>query len=190
MVRLNPFRKSKGDVSIITSVSKHIETHLGEIAWVMHEKESPLVHVDVYVVRPTKEREHQYLVTSGMSEKSMPVPAGASDGRYAELILGLPPDWPLSQDAFKDEANWWPIRLLKGLARYPHENKTWLYTGHSIPWSTPPKPYADNTKDDVGGAFTAKIDSRRRPHYSREQEEAHPVMGCISSLSRRGGLES
>jgi hypothetical protein len=146
MVRLNPFRKSKGNVSIITSVSKHIETHLGEIAWVMHEKESPLVHVDVYVVKPPKERKHQYLVTSGMSEKSMPVPAGASDGQYAELILGLPPDWPLSPEAFRDEANWWPIRLLKGLARYPHENKTWLYAGHSIPWSDPPKPYAENTK--------------------------------------------
>ena len=85
-------------------------------------------------------------VTSGMSEKAMPVPNGALDGRFAELVICLPPDWPLTMEAWKDETNWWPLRLLKGLARYPHENQTWLYAGHSIPWSDPPKPYAENTK--------------------------------------------
>jgi hypothetical protein len=146
MVRLNPFRKSKGNVSIIKSVSDHIETHFGKIAWVMHEKESPLVHIDVYVVRATKDGNHQYLVTSGMSEKPMPVPAEASDGRYAELILGLPADWPLSTEAFQDESNYWPVRLLKGLARYAHENNTWLYAGHSMYWSNPPEAFASNTR--------------------------------------------
>jgi Suppressor of fused protein (SUFU) len=113
---------------------------------VLHEKESPDIHVDVYVVYPTPERNYHYLITSGMSEKPMPVPDGAADGRYSELILGLPPDWPLSMEAFSDEANYWPVRLLKGLARYAHDNKTWLYAGHSILWSDPPKPFASNTR--------------------------------------------
>jgi hypothetical protein len=141
----NPFRKSKGNLKIIESIGDHIETHFGEIAFVMHEKESPLVHVDVYVVRATQDKKYQYLVTSGMSEKPMPVPEGASDGRFAELVIALPKDWPLSPEAFKDEANYWPIRLLKGLARYPHENKTWMYEGHSAHWLNPPAPIASNT---------------------------------------------
>ena len=49
-------------------------------------------------------------------------------------------------EAWNDEANWWPIRLLKGLARYPHENKTWLYADHSILWSDPPQPFASSTR--------------------------------------------
>jgi hypothetical protein len=141
----NPFRKSKGDISIIKSVSDHIETYFGEAAWVMHEKESPGIHVDVYVVEATAERNYKRLITSGMSEKPMPVPEGASDGRYAELTLCLPPEWPLSMEAFKDEANYWPVRLLKGVARFPYKNKTWLYAGHSMNWSDPPQPFAANT---------------------------------------------
>ena len=145
MFNLNPFRKSKGDLKIIKSIGDHIESYFGEIGFVMHEKESPLVHVDVYVVREMGDRKCQYLVTSGMSEKPMPVPEGADDGRYAELLIALPTNWPLSPEAFKDEANYWPIRMLKGLARYPHENKTWMYEGHSAHWVNPPAPIAPNT---------------------------------------------
>ncbi len=144
MVSLNPFRKSKGNLQIIRSMGDHIETCIGKIAFVMHEKESPLVHVDVYVVRAMGSHQCQYLITSGMSEKPMPVPEGAEDGRYAELVIALPYDWPLSPEAFK-EANYWPVRVLKSLARFPHENKTWLYEGHSAHWVNPPAPIASNT---------------------------------------------
>lgn len=34
---------------------------------------------------------------------------------------------------------------MKGLARYPHENKTWMYEGHSAHWLNPPAPIASNT---------------------------------------------
>jgi hypothetical protein len=145
MVSLNPFRKSKGNLKIIKSVGDHIEAYIGKIAFVMHEKESPLVHVDVYVVQGMGEQKCQYLVTSGMSEKPMPVPEGAEDGRYAELVMGLHRDWPLSPEAFRDEANYWPIRVLKNLARFPHEHKTWMYEGHSAHWLNPPAPIASNT---------------------------------------------
>ena len=145
MVSLNPFRKSKGNLKIIKSVGDHIETYFGKIDFVMHEKKSPLVHVDVYVVRDMGPTKHQYLITSGMSEKPMPVPDGASDGRFAELVIALPGDWPLSPEAFEDEANYWPIRILKGLARFPHEHKTWMYEGHSAHWINPPAPIASNT---------------------------------------------
>jgi hypothetical protein len=59
----------------------------------------------------------------------------------------LAPDWPLSADAFKDErqGNYWPIRLLKTLARLPHDYNTWLGWGHSIPNGDPAQPYAPDT---------------------------------------------
>jgi hypothetical protein len=121
MVRLFPFRSSKRDVSIIESVGDHIETYFGKIAWVMHERESPDIHVDVYVVEATPERNYKQLITAGMSEKPMRLPPEVSDGRYAELTLCLPAEWPLSVEAFKDESNYWPVRLLKDLARFPHK---------------------------------------------------------------------
>jgi hypothetical protein len=139
-------RKSRGDVEIIEAVSAHIEKHIGKIALVLHEKESPHVHVDVHIVEPTSKRPFKVVVTSGMSERPMPVPDGTSDGRYAELAICLPPDWPVSSEAFQKEENWWPFRLLKELARYPHVEKTWLYAGHSMCWYDPSKPFAPNTR--------------------------------------------
>jgi hypothetical protein len=139
-------RKSKGNIKIIEAVDAHVEDHIGKIAFVLDEIDSPLVHVDVYVVAATHDRPYHTLVTSGMSEKAMPVPDGALDGRFAELVICLPPSWPLTMEEWKDETNWWPIRLLKDLARYPHENKTWMYAGHSVHCSDPPKSFAQNTK--------------------------------------------
>jgi hypothetical protein len=76
----------------------------------------------------------------------MKVPEGLEELSYAELLLSLPPDWPLRQEDFKDERNYWPVRLLKMLARLPHEYDTWLGEAHTIPNGDPPEPYASNTK--------------------------------------------
>jgi hypothetical protein len=81
-----------------------------------------------------------------MSDRPMTVPEGAEAYRYGELVICLPPDWQLSMEAFKDERWYWPVRLLKVLARFPHEYETWLYLGHTVPNENPPEPYAPNTK--------------------------------------------
>jgi hypothetical protein len=75
-----------------------------------------------------------------------PVAEGLEDLSYAELLLSLPPDWRLRQEDFKDESNYWPVRMLKMLTRMPHEYDTWLGEAHTIPNGDPPKPYAPNTK--------------------------------------------
>jgi len=127
--------KSSGDVEIIKAIGDHIERHIGKIEVVFHEKVSSDIHVDVFLVSATPERPYQSLITSGMSEKPMSVPKGWEDGKWAELMICLPPSWPVNTQAFKDEKNYWPIRDLKSLARYPHENNTWLYAGHSVLFS-------------------------------------------------------
>jgi hypothetical protein len=52
----------------------------------------------------------------------------------------------MNQEDWKEEANYWPIRLLKICARFPHEYKTWLSWGHTLPNGDPPEPYAGNTR--------------------------------------------
>ncbi len=144
--RTTPFTPASGDLQQIELISAHIEKHCGKVEMVWHEIISDLVHIDLHWVKPSAERPFHFLVTSGMSEKPMTVPAGAEEWQYAELCLALPASWPMSQEAFEDENNYWPLRWLKMLARLPHEFETWLGDGHTIPHGDPPTPYATGTK--------------------------------------------
>lgn len=136
-----------GDVQLIEEISAHVEAHIGKIDVVFHEILSPYVHIDVHHVPPTPERPWHVLVTSGMSARAMTTPAELpQDCRRAELFISLPADWKISQEAFEDERNYWPIRTLKMLARLPHEYQTWLGAGHTVPNGDPPAPYAESTK--------------------------------------------
>ena len=140
------FQPAFGDSDNIEAIAKHIEKHVGPPDQVFHELVSTLVHIDVHMVAPTPQRNFFTLVTSGMSDKPMTVPEDAEEFRYAELAICLPPTWKLDEESFKVEVNYWPVRWLKTLARFPHEFDTWLGMGHTIPTGDPPEPYADNTK--------------------------------------------
>ena len=58
----------------------------------------------------------------------------------AELLVSLPADWDIKSDK---EADYWPLRWLKVLARMPITDDTWLGWGHTIPNG---EPFAENTK--------------------------------------------
>lgn len=139
-------RPAFGDELNIEAISKHIDKHIGSPDQVFHELVSDIVHIDVHMVAPTPARNYFTLITSGMSDRPMHVPDGAEELRYAELAICLPPTWKLDQESFKDEQNYWPVRWLKMLARFPHEYETWLGEGHTIPTGDPPEPFAQNTK--------------------------------------------
>ncbi len=126
--------------SSLEAISAHIEKHVGPISNVWHEILSDLVHIDVHQIAPTADRPYWTLITSGMSDRPMTVPNGNEDWRYAELMLCLPKEWRMEQADFKDERHYWPIRWLKILARFPHEYKTWLSWGHSMPNGDPAQP--------------------------------------------------
>ncbi|WP_313148068.1 suppressor of fused domain protein [Stenotrophomonas sp.] len=139
--REKDFTPAQGE-SHIEAISAHIERHLGPISGVFHEIISDLVHIDVHVVPANEQFPYLRLVTSGMSDLPMTLPDGAPGSAYMELMVALPADWPISDDAFEDERNYWPVRLLKTLARLPHEYDTWLGFGHTIPNGHPAEPYA------------------------------------------------
>jgi hypothetical protein len=138
-------RSVAGDEAARAALVAHVDKHLGPADQVFHEIVSELVHVDVHVIAPQPGRDHFTLYTTGMSEKSMIVPDGVNDPRYAELMIALPRGWKLSQADFKDERNYWPVRWLKLLTRLPHRYATWLAWGHTVPNGEPPEPFAKGT---------------------------------------------
>jgi hypothetical protein len=127
---------------VTEAIDRHIARHFGPAETVWHELISDLVHLDVHVVAPSAARPYYTLVTSGMSERPMTVPPGANVSPYAELMMCLPSDWPMTQEAFRDEGAYWPVRLLKTVARLPHMYDTWIGLWHSVPNGDPAEPYA------------------------------------------------
>jgi hypothetical protein len=144
--RRRPFEPAIGDSDSIEQISDHIEKYIGPIETVWHELVSDLVHIDLHVVGPTEERPHYTLVTSGMSDRPMTVPEECDESPFAELLLALPPGWPLDEKSWAKERHYWPVRWLKILARLPHAYETWLGFGHTVPNGDPPEPFAAGTR--------------------------------------------
>lgn len=134
---------------------KEIEAHLarffGRAESVWHEVVSDDVHVDILPFPPTAGRDFWTLVTCGMSDRAMKVPAEFADEDLsrAELALSLPRDWigegADGWDALRRPDRWWPVGWLKYLARFPHKYDTWLWADHSIPNGDPPLPLGPGT---------------------------------------------
>lgn len=123
----------------------HIKRHLGKPKELSLQEIVPGdPPIDIHLV-PMKDR--LALVTSGMSDRPMNVPKGSEAYRFAELVLYLPKQWQLTAKALKDPNNSWPIEWLRQVARYPHENETWL-GGRSaiIANGEPPEPLAPDTQ--------------------------------------------
>ena len=80
-----------GEERHIEAISAHIERHLGPVSGVFHEIISDLVHIDVHVVPANDHCPYLRLVTSGMSDLPMTVPAevDADVPRYMELMVTL-----------------------------------------------------------------------------------------------------
>ncbi|OAB36672.1 hypothetical protein PMSD_10100 [Paenibacillus macquariensis subsp. defensor] len=175
--RKEDFTLASGNDEAIKVISEHVEKYIGEIDGVYHEIISDLVHLDIIIVKPTKEKNYYTLVTCGMSNLPMTVPEGADNFRFAELVICLPSEWKMSDEAFKQDENYWPILWLKKLARFPHEYQTWLYHAHTIPNGDPAQPFAPNTEfsgmilsipttvDDANGFFTLELANGNRVHF-------------------------
>ena len=144
--RSRDFEMAIGDSENIERIDAHISKHIGPVANVWHELISDLVHIDVHWVKPTEERPCHTLITSGMSDRPMSTPPGAEGFSYAELMVCLPEDWPLDEASLADGANFWPIKWLKYLARFPHEYETWLFDGHTVPNGDPAEPLDPSTE--------------------------------------------
>ena len=126
------------------AMEAHLEKYFGPCDNVFHEIMSPDIHVDIYIMNPTPERNYYVLSTFGMGAHRMNVPEELADQKLerAEIIVTLPPDWKITEPG---EAWYWPIRWLKILARLPIEEDGWLGWGHTIA-NPDDAPFAENTK--------------------------------------------
>lgn len=102
----------------------------GETAEVSHELVPQIPHIDVYSYRRRSKdgSENCVLVTGGMSDIAMRTPRGADVPRRVELILYCTEPKPEY------------IETLRWVAHFPHNQKTWIGMGHTIPNGNPPGP--------------------------------------------------
>lgn len=132
-------------------VRPHVERTIGKVNTVFQEIISDDLHIDLLHVGSTMLRRYEVVITSGMSAKPMSIPQGVSAPAFAEVMVILPKGWPLQKNDFFDEKNYWPLRLLKDVARYTHHQNTWIGYGHTIAMAESadtmdrPEPYAPGT---------------------------------------------
>jgi len=86
--------------------------------------------------------EQLVLATEGMSAQPIPGPVRPA---FEELIVRLKDNWPLEGESLDDPRYRWPIDWLRKVARWPHENQTWLGTGMVFANGDPPEPIAPDT---------------------------------------------
>ena len=143
------------------------------------------VAVDVQVIQPSKKYNYITLVTTGMSDVAMDDSEGSEGFKYAELVLKLPTDWPISKEIMANTDYYWPLKWLRMVAHIPHKFDGWLGEGVILPNGEPPMPFASNTA--LSCIFISKskeierfIDSENRvinfysllPIYEEERELA------------------
>lgn len=126
-------------------IVQHVERHLGRVrALALREIVAGAPPITLHAV--TME-DKVALFTCGMASRPMTVPPEGEAFRFAELLMFLPKDWPLTDAGLKNPKSSWPIRWMLNIARYPHENQTWL-GGQSAVFTNdePPRPLAPNTQ--------------------------------------------
>lgn len=111
------------------AIEKHISTYFGNCETVLHEIVSPDIHVDLFPIEPTDERNYINVITCGMGAHRMNAPKDYKELSRAELVISLPADWRINDT---QEKWWWPLRLLKAIARLPLETNSWVGWGHTI----------------------------------------------------------
>ncbi|ELK40376.1 suppressor of fused domain protein [Brevibacillus agri] len=135
----------------VEEIVTHFEAvFAGRDSSVFHEIISDTIHIDVNVMSPTEEEPFWVLYTNGMSDLPMTIPDEIQEQMEevvdrAEVMMFLPGSWELTEESLQDENNYWPIRLMKQMARFPHQYNTWLGYGHTIPNYENYEPYADGT---------------------------------------------
>lgn len=135
-----------GGATNIEAIQDHLVKHIGGEFKIFHEIKSEAVHLDVIIMQPTESEPYWTLMTSGMSDRPM------KDGSLAEMMLRLPADWKVpmrdGEEVWKgkDGERWyWPVRVLKQMARFPHVYKTAFAVGHTIDNGQPADPWSHGT---------------------------------------------
>ena len=157
-------------------MGNHLRRHLGPVEGIVTEHEKTHVPVDLFVVAPTERRPFRTIVTGGMAGLRMHPPEEFASCVRAELFLGLPTRWPLDTAALRDPRTYWPLGLLKKLARFPHTGGGWLWERHIVGSELDP-PHGPGTA--MNGALVAPAINMPSPFESMQT----PELGEVRFLS-------
>lgn len=115
------------------------EELFGTVTAVSHDMGPLTPRINVYHFEPQIEnRDWHTYITSGMSDLAMPAPPEAGlEFQRAELVFYSSENDTLYQD------------LLRHLARFPHDKKTWIHWQHTLPNGHPPEPLFDGSALDT-----------------------------------------
>ncbi len=133
------------DEKDLNEVDEYISKAFGNFENVFHEIISPDIHLDVCFIPPTNEEPFFKLVTMGAGAYEMDIPDKWKEYRLerAEYVIYVPKEWNLNSPEIAD---YWPIKVLKDVARLPILCDTWLSFGHTTQDDEEGSPYAPNTK--------------------------------------------
>ena len=153
---------------------------------VFHEIVSDLLHIDVHIMKPTAEDDFFVIYTTGMSDLPMTLPEDMPEQpkwMFAELFMLLPAHWnpgaALSLSTEIPHSDYWPINLIKLLARLPHDYKTWLGAGHTIPNGPDYEPLLEGS--DMAGAVIMGVDESYSPLKLDNGDEINFYMAIPAS---------
>ena len=101
----------------LAAVQAHIKRYFGDFQQSIKEYESPDICLEIAIIPPRPEHNYYTLATIGMGAHRMNLPPAEFEGappaelERAELLINLPPDWPLTDEVTHDEEHFWPVRL-------------------------------------------------------------------------------
>ena len=128
------------------AIVEHITERYGESERLVLQSILPdLNDVLIHYIRPSNEHPFSTIFTTGMSDKRMKPPDGASGYEYTELILHLPLTWPDLIQSKNDSAAMWPLQVMRMIGSYPHVTDTWLGPLPTLALSDPPEPLGTGT---------------------------------------------
>lgn len=166
--------------------SREIEKHFNELfpgrrSSVFREILSEQMDIDVHIMHPTEQSPFYIMFTTGMSNLPMTLPEHLKmqkDLERAELFMFLPLEWNLGEIGqvsadLPYEQNW-PIQIVKYLANFPHEHRTWLGWGHTIPNGADYQPIIEGS--GMGGVVLLELDQRMSPMKTGNGTEIHLYM--------------
>ena len=120
---------------------QHVADHIGPVVGIIEVPTPGGGSLGLLHVPPTDDKPFHVLVTAGMSASRMAVPDDVEAPAWAELLLALPPPWPVEEGAFQDAQTAWPLRILASIAALPKAHDAWLGAGHTVPNGDPPAPF-------------------------------------------------
>jgi hypothetical protein len=111
-------------------VGEHIRRCFGEPDTVLHEHLSKYVHLDVFVIAPSRDRTFTTYVTSGMSDRPMQAPVQMPEWSRAELLIALPGP---PEDHVDEQGRFhYLIEQMRAYARRPHAVGSYYTLGQTV----------------------------------------------------------